>query len=85
MTFDDAVGVTVEGLVDALALDEALEKLSQASPRQGRVVELRFLAGLSIEETAQVLDVSVGTVKGDWRVARAWLARELSKSVMDRA
>jgi len=85
VTLEDLVGITAGGLVDVLALDEALEKLAQASPRQGRVVELRFLAGLSIEETAHVLDVSVGTVKGDWRVARAWLARELSMPVGDRA
>jgi RNA polymerase sigma factor (TIGR02999 family) len=78
VTLDDPHAATTGGFVDVLALDEALGKLSRISPRQSRVVELRFLAGLSIEETAHVLDVSIGTVKGDWRVARAWLARELA-------
>ena len=63
-----------------LALDEALEKLARQSQRQCRVVELRFFGGLSVEETAHALEVSPSTVKGDWRVAKAWLARELSTS-----
>jgi len=63
--------------VDALALDRALTRLEQLDPTQARVVELRFFAGLSIEETAAVLDVSSGTVKREWAVARAWLYREL--------
>jgi len=63
--------------VDALALDRALTKLEAMDPTQARVVELRFFGGLSIEETASVLDVSAGTVKREWAVARAWLYREL--------
>lgn len=63
--------------VDALALDRALTKLEALDPTQARVVELRFFGGLSIEETATVLDVSSGTVKREWAVARAWLYREL--------
>jgi RNA polymerase sigma factor (TIGR02999 family) len=59
------------------ALDDALNTLSQLDPRRGRVIELRFFGGLSVEETAQVLKVSPQTVMRDWRVARAWLAREL--------
>ena len=59
---------------------EAMERLTRASPRQCRVVELRFFGGLTVEETAHVLDVSKSTVKGDWRVAKAWLARELSQA-----
>ncbi len=54
-----------------------LEKLTELDERQARVVEMRFFAGLSIEETARVLDVSPGTVKGDWFMARAFLRREL--------
>ena len=61
-----------------LALDEALDRLGRMSPRQLRVVELRFFAGLSIPETADVLEVGVNTVKRDWSTARAWLNRELA-------
>lgn len=63
--------------VDVLALDELLEKLAELDARQARVVEMRFFAGLSIEECARVLGVSPGTVKGDWYMARAFLRREL--------
>jgi RNA polymerase sigma factor (TIGR02999 family) len=64
--------------VDVLALEEALDGLTALDERKARVVELRFLGGLSNEEVAHVLDVSVSTVEGDWRVAKAWLRRELS-------
>lgn len=63
--------------VDLLALDEALSKLSALDARQGRIVELRYLAGLTVEETADVLGVSPRTVKLDWQMARAFLRREL--------
>lgn len=56
-----------------LALDEALTRLEAFDPRQGRVVELRFFMGLSVEDTAALLDISTGTVKRDWAAARAWL------------
>jgi len=59
------------------ALDDALETLTQIDPRRVRVIELRFFGGLSVEETAEVLQVSPQTVMRDWRLARAWLAREL--------
>jgi len=78
VTLGDAAAFRTDGVVDMLSLDEALAKLNRESPRQCRVVELRYFGGLSIEETARALDVSPSTVKGDWRVARAWLARELS-------
>jgi RNA polymerase sigma factor (TIGR02999 family) len=61
------------------ALDEALQALERLDPRQSRVIELRFFGGLSLEETAHVLDVSVGTVRRDWSLARAWLFRELDR------
>jgi len=67
--------VDVESLID---LDRALEKLAAFSERQTRVVECRFFGGLSVEETAEALDISVATVKRDWQVARAWLNRELT-------
>ncbi len=63
--------------VDLVQLDDALGRLEALDARQSRVVELRFFAGLSLEETAHVLDVSVGTVRRDWSMARAWLYREL--------
>lgn len=66
-----------DGLDDLLAVDAALEKLAALDPRQARVIELRFFAGLGVEETASALDVSPATVKRDWLVARAWLQREL--------
>ncbi len=63
--------------VDLLALDEALTKLEGRSPRQARIVELRFFAGLSVDETAAALGVAPRTVDGDWRMAKAWLKVEL--------
>jgi RNA polymerase sigma factor (TIGR02999 family) len=60
------------------ALDDALESLAQRDPRRAKVVELRFFAGLSVEETAGALKVSPQTVMRDWRLAQVWLARELS-------
>jgi RNA polymerase sigma factor (TIGR02999 family) len=65
--------------LDFVALDEALNKLAEIDPQQSRVVELRFFSGLSVAETAKVLDVSERTVKRDWNVAKAWLRRELSR------
>jgi RNA polymerase sigma factor (sigma-70 family) len=70
--------VTAGPDVDLVELDDALKTLETLSARQGRVVELRFFGGLSLEEVAQVLEVSVGTVRRDWSLAQAWLFRELS-------
>ena len=64
-------------LVDVIALDEALERLGKLDERKVQVVELRFFAGLTVPETAQVLQVAPDTVARDWRMARAWLRREL--------
>ena len=64
---------------DLVALDEALRRLARLHPQKGRVVELRFFGGLSIEETAGVLQISGSTVERDWKFARAWLARELNR------
>jgi RNA polymerase sigma factor (TIGR02999 family) len=63
--------------VDLVALNDALKSLEALNARQGRVIELRFFGGLSLEEAAHVLDVSVGTVRRDWSLAQAWLFREL--------
>jgi RNA polymerase sigma factor (TIGR02999 family) len=65
---------------DVLALDDALTALAAIDPRKSQVVEMRYFGGLSIEETAEALDVSVRTVKRDWTMAKLWLLRELKKS-----
>ena len=64
---------------DIIALDEALKTLERLDQRQSQVVELRFFGGLDLSETAEVLKVSVGTVRRDWSLAKAWLYRELNK------
>ena len=63
--------------VEVLALDEALALLSKIDPRKGRVVELRYFGGLSVEETAEVLQVAPETVMRDWKMAKTWLFRQL--------
>jgi RNA polymerase sigma factor (TIGR02999 family) len=65
--------------IDLIALNEALTNLERNDPRQGRIVELRYFSGLTIEEIAEVMDVSPVTVKREWIAARAWLRRELSR------
>jgi RNA polymerase sigma factor (TIGR02999 family) len=64
---------------DIVAVDDALRELAKLDPRKARVVELRFFGGLSLEETAEALNVSTDTVGRDWRAARAWLTRELTR------
>ena len=70
---------------DIVDLDEALNVLAGMDPRKTQVVELRFFGGFSVEETAKVLDVSVETVHRDWKFAKVWLLRELSKEKADGA
>jgi RNA polymerase sigma factor (TIGR02999 family) len=82
---DRALLVTPEPELDVLAVDRALEAFAKISPRKSQVVELRFFGGLSVEETADVLGISVETVKRDWRVAKLWLARELERQPHRRA
>jgi RNA polymerase sigma factor (TIGR02999 family) len=74
---DSNVAIAGEEPVDLIALDRALEELGKVDPRKVRVIELRFFAGLTVEETAQVIEVSPDTVARDWRLARSWLARHL--------
>ena len=78
VTLDDGFMMAGEGGADLVALNDALETLSQIDPRKSQVVELRFFGGLSVEETAQALHVSNETIMRDWRLAKAWLLRELS-------
>jgi len=68
---------------DVVALDEALQTLARFDSRKARVVELRFFGGLTVEETAAALNVSPQTVLRDWKLARAWLSRELNRSAAD--
>lgn len=68
-------------VVDVLAVDDALNQLSRRDAQQGRIVELRFFGGLTVEETAKALEVSPATVKRDWSMAKAWLTREMQRSV----
>jgi RNA polymerase sigma factor (TIGR02999 family) len=77
VTFDEALAVTNEPGQDFVALDDALAALATFSDRKSRVVELRFFGGLTVEETASVLEVSPDTVMRDWRLAKAWLQREM--------
>ena len=77
VTLEEAQAIVPERQIDLLALDEALERLAAYAPRKGRVIELRFFAGLSIEECAEALQVSVDVVKREWRTAKLWLLREL--------
>jgi len=74
----DALTVAEERPEELVALDEALTRLEALSPRQARVVEARFFAGMNVEETAAALGISPATVKREWTAARAWLNRELS-------
>ncbi len=77
VSLSEADAVAEERSIEILALDEALQKLSALDERKGRVVELRYFGGLSVQETAEVLAVSPVTVARDWDMARAWLAREM--------
>src|SRR5205085_8433427 len=78
MSLDEVSPGSQTSIVDVLALDEALDALSSRDTRQCRVVELRFFAGLSIEETAEAIGVSTATVEREWTMAKAWLHRRLS-------
>jgi len=78
ISLTDAAGIAEDKAVDVLALDDALQILTEVDPQSSRIVELRFFGGLTIEETAQVMGISTPTVERGWRAARAWLQTELS-------
>jgi RNA polymerase sigma factor (TIGR02999 family) len=78
VSLDEALVISPERGADIVALDDALKALASLDARQSQVVELRFFGGLSINETAEVLKVSEGTVRRDWSLAKAWLHRELN-------
>jgi RNA polymerase sigma factor (TIGR02999 family) len=78
LSLEDAMVAPREAAVEVIALDDALQALAKIDERQSRVVELRFFAGLSVEEISVALDVGSATVQRDWTAARAWLYREMS-------
>lgn len=80
IAFDQAPLVSPAADAELLALNEALEHLEEFAPRKCRVVELRYFGGLSIEETAAALDIAEATVRSDWRAAKLWLLRELTRA-----
>jgi RNA polymerase sigma factor (TIGR02999 family) len=79
VSLNDVDHFVEEQEVDLVALNEALKRLERIDPSQGQIVELRFFSGLTIEEIAEVMDISPATVKREWVTARAWLRRELSR------
>jgi RNA polymerase sigma-70 factor, ECF subfamily len=85
VSLDEAAAVTEARAAELLAVDEALEKLTAMDVRKGRIVELRFFGGLSLEETAEVLGISSPTVQREWRAAKAWMHRILSDGKDDDA
>jgi RNA polymerase sigma factor (TIGR02999 family) len=78
VSLDDAAPVSRQRAEDVIAVEDALTKLEEIDPRRSRIVELRFYAGLSVEETAEVLGISAPTVKREWRAAKAWLYRVMN-------
>lgn len=80
MVLNEAIDLPAQRSFEVIALDDALDTLARLDPQQARIVELRFFAGLSVEETAEALHISRATVNRDWLVARAWLLRELSRT-----
>ena len=79
LPLDEAANVSLEPDPILLPLDEALTKLAEIDPQQSRIVELRFFGGLTIEETAEVMKLSIDTVKREWAMARAWLRQSISE------
>ena len=79
LTLDEGVALSPQRDVGLLALDDALVKLEALDPEKGRMVELRFFSGLSVEETAEILGVSPRTVDRQWQTAKAWLQREMTR------
>ena len=83
VSLDEAAAATTSRAAELLAVDEALEKLTAMDARKGRIVELRFFGGLSLEETAEVMGISSRTVQREWRAAKAWLHRMLTDEKSD--
>ena len=80
LELNEAISLQVPPNVDLIALDTALNELARLDPQQSRIVEMRFFAGLSIEDTAKVVGISPATVKREWATARAWLRNEVARA-----
>jgi RNA polymerase sigma-70 factor (ECF subfamily) len=80
VSLTDATSVTKGPDLDLVELDDALNRLAEIDPQQSKIVELKFFSGLNVEETAAALQISPATVKRDWKVAKAWLYREISRN-----
>jgi RNA polymerase sigma factor (TIGR02999 family) len=80
LAFDESIASPGRKDVDLIRLDEALESLARLDPQQARIIELRYFGGLSIQATAEILEISTSTVNREWGLARAWLHRELARS-----
>jgi RNA polymerase sigma-70 factor, ECF subfamily len=85
ISLDEALVIAPQPSVDLVAVDDALNQLAKVDERKSHVVTMRFFGGLSVEDTAEVLKVSADTVARDWRLAKAWLRRELSGNKSDEA
>ena len=85
LSLDEVMNLSQGRAADLVALDDALKALAEIDSRKSQVVELRFFGGLSVEETAEVLDVSTQTVLRDWKMAKAWLYQELKSGARDDA
>jgi RNA polymerase sigma factor (TIGR02999 family) len=79
ITLDDSLLISQDRLADVVAIDQVVRRLEALDPRQGQIVELRFFGGLSVEEIAEVMQISTPTVKREWQSAKAWLHRELTR------
>lgn len=79
VTWSEDIAVTADSGMDVVGLDDALTRLGELDAQQSRIVELRFFGGLSIEDTAEALNISPATVKRDWAMARAWLFKEMAQ------
>jgi RNA polymerase sigma-70 factor, ECF subfamily len=83
LSLDEVINLSRERAADLLALDDALTELMRVDERKSRVVELRYFGGFSVEETAQILEVSPETVMRDWKVAKAWLFQQIKREALE--
>ena len=83
LSLDDAINLSHERAAELIALDDALDELTRVDERKSRVVELRYFGGFTIEEIAQILEVSPETVMRDWKMAKAWLYQQIRRETSD--